>query len=121
MRTPERPRQLDRALGAEPEVAPEADEIGRQLALELGQLGDLAGLDQLAQPRLDSVADSTQLADAARPYELGDRDGAPGSSRRPAIGADRVRVRLDELEHHRERLEAIGDLVVVHGAVVSRR
>ena len=36
----ERPRDLDRALRAEPEVAAEADEAGRELALELGQLGD---------------------------------------------------------------------------------
>ena len=117
----ERPRKLDRASSAEPEVPTEADEIGRQLALELGELGDLAGLDQLAEPRRDSVADSAQLADPLGPHEVRDRDrriadrlgGTP-------VGADRVRVRLDELEHQRERLEAIGDLGVVHGPVVSR-
>ena len=36
----ERPRELDRALRAQPEVAAEADELGRELALELRQLGD---------------------------------------------------------------------------------
>ena len=38
----ERPRQLHRAPRAEPQVAAEADEVGRELALELRQLGDLA-------------------------------------------------------------------------------
>ncbi len=44
----ERARKLDGALRPEPEVAPEADEIRRQFALELRQLGDLTRLDELA-------------------------------------------------------------------------
>ena len=60
----ERPRELDRALRAEPQVAAETDQVGRELALELCQLGDLARLDELAQPRLDPRADSAQLAHA---------------------------------------------------------
>ena len=35
-------RDLHRALGGEAEVATQPDEVGGQLALELGQLGDLA-------------------------------------------------------------------------------
>ena len=50
----------------QPEVAAEADEPGHELALELAQLGDLPGLDQLAQPRLDPGPDAAQLA-ATRP------------------------------------------------------
>ena len=52
---------------------PEPDELRRQLGLELAQLGDLAGLDQLAQAALDAGADAGELAHASAPDELGDR------------------------------------------------
>ena len=58
----ERPGELDRALRAEAQIAAEADQVGGELALELRQLGDLARLHELAQPRLDPGADSAQLA-----------------------------------------------------------
>ena len=44
-----------------PRKRPEADEPGHELALELAQLGDLPGLHQLAQPRLDPGPDAAQL------------------------------------------------------------
>ena len=111
----ERPRELDRALRAEPEVAAEADEIGRELALELRQLGDLARLDELAQPRLDPRADPAQLARPPGPHELGDRERrAADRLGGAAVGAGRVRVRLGELEQRRERVQAVGDLGIVH-------
>ena len=111
----ERARQLDRALGAQAEVAAEADEVRRQLALDLSELLDLARLHQLAQPRLDPLADPAQLADPATAHEVLDWErGTPDRLGGAAVGADRVRVRLDELEHQRERLQAIGDLGVVH-------
>ena len=71
----ERPRDLDRAFRAEPEIAPEADERRGELALELGQLLDLARLDELAQPRLDPRADPAQLAHPPVAHELGDGTG----------------------------------------------
>ena len=73
----ERPRDLHRALRAQPEIAAETDQPGRQLALELRQLGDVARLHELAQPRLDPRADAAQLAHPTRPHELGDGTGAP--------------------------------------------
>jgi hypothetical protein len=111
----ERPRDVHRPPRAQPEVAPEADEAGHELVLELGQLGDVAGFHELAQPRLDPRSDAPQLAHPARLHELGDRDRR-GADRlgRAAVRARRVRVGLGELEHGGERLQAIGDRRVVH-------
>jgi hypothetical protein len=111
---PERPRDLDRALGAQPEIAAEADELGGQLALELLELGYPARLDQLEQPRLDARTDPAQLANATRPDQLRDWDrraanrlgGAP-------VGPRGVGIRVGQLEQGRERVEAPGQLAVV--------
>jgi hypothetical protein len=116
---PERARDVDRAPRGQPEVAAEADEAGRQLALELGQLGDVAGLDQLAQPRLDARPDPPQPPDLPGPHEVRDRDRRRADRlRRPAVRARGVRVRLGELEQRRERLEPVGDAGVVHDGSV---
>src|SRR5256885_4853789 len=69
----ERASELERTLRAETEVATEADQIGRELTLELGQLGDGARLDELAQPRFDPRADPAQLAHMPRAHQLADR------------------------------------------------
>ena len=108
-------RDLDRAPRAEPEVAAEADEVGGELALELGELGDLAGVDELAQARLDAGADAAQVAHAPGLDELGHRGrhvanrlgGAP-------VGAGGVGVGLGKLKQRREGVQAVGDLRVVH-------
>ena len=76
-------------FGAEPEQPAEPDELGRQFALQLGELGDLARLDQLAQPRLDPGPDPAQLAHPAGADELpatGARraDQSPPPAGRPA-------------------------------------
>ena len=111
----ERPCEFDRALRAEPEVTSEADKIGRELALERCQLDDLTGFDEFAQPRLDSGSDPAQLARPSRPHEFGDGNRrAPDRLRGTAIGAGRVRVRFDELEQQRERIQAVSDLRIVH-------
>jgi hypothetical protein len=108
-------RDLDRALGPEAEIATEADETRRELAFELGQLGDVARLDELAQPRLDPPADPAQLAHPAGAHELGDGDPSRadglGSA---AVGAGRVGVRVAEVEQRRERLQAVRDCGIVH-------
>ena len=115
VRTPSARAISTDALRPEPEIAAEADELGRELALELGQLGDLARLDELAQPRLDPAADPAQLAHAPGPHELGDRDRrAADRLGGAAVGARRVRVRVGELEQRRERVQAVGDPGVVH-------
>ena len=117
----QRARDLDRALRPQPEIATESDETGRELALELRQLGDLARLDELAQPRLDAPADPAQLAHATGPHELGHRDRRPtdrlgGAPVRPR----RVGVRLGELEQRRKGLQPVRDPCVVHPRQSSR-
>jgi hypothetical protein len=109
----------DRPARAQPEVAAEADEAGHELVLELGQLGDVAGVHQLAQARLDPRADPAQVAHAPRPHQIGDRDRR-GADRlgRAAVGAGGVGVGLGELEHRGERLQPIGDDRVVHARSV---
>ena len=86
VRTPSARASSIERLRAQPEVAPEADELGRELALELGQLGDLARLDELAQPRLDPRADPAQLAHPPVAHELGDRERPRRGSSRPRGG-----------------------------------
>ena len=111
----ERPRDLERAGRPEPEVATEADQLGRELALELRELGDLAGLHELPQPGLDPRADAAQLAHPPGLHQPGDRDRrAADRLGRAAIGARHVRVRVGQVQQRRERLEAIGDPGVVH-------
>ena len=103
-------------LALEPEVAAEADETGRQLALELGQLGDVARLDELAQPRLDPRRRSRA---ARAPCRLR-TSSATGTGARAdrlggaAVGAGRVGIRLGELEQRRERVQPVRDPGVVH-------
>ena len=65
----ERRADLDRALGAEPEHPAERDELERRRAAQLGELRDLARLDELPQPRLDAAPDAAQLAHPALPHE----------------------------------------------------
>src|SRR5581483_7804406 len=60
----ERARDLHRLPCADPEIASEPDEIGLHLALELLELGDLAGLDELLQAALDPPTDPAELANA---------------------------------------------------------
>src|SRR5581483_7830483 len=64
---------LRRPPRAEPEQPPERGELRRDGALELAQLREPAGLDELAQPALDSGPDPAQLAHAPRTHELRDR------------------------------------------------
>jgi len=48
----QRTRDVDRPPRAQPQVPAEPDQRRRQVALELRQLGDVAGLDQLEKARL---------------------------------------------------------------------
>ena len=120
----ERAGDVDRALGAQPEVAAEADEVRHKVALELGELRDLSRRHELAQAGLDPGADPPQLATATGGDELGDRHPAVADALGcPPVGADRVRIGVAELQHRREGVEPVGDLGVVHyvAAALSTR
>jgi hypothetical protein len=118
---PERPRDLDRAPGPESEIAAEPDEAGRELAFEFRQFRDLAGLQQLAQPCLDARADPTQLPHPPGPHELGDGEARSANQvGGAAVGPHRVGVRIGEFQQGGERIQAVGDLRVVHPTKCSR-
>ena len=67
-----------RALGAQAEVAPQADEVGRQRALELGQLGDLPVCTSSSRRPAMLGTDAPQLARPSR----GGPAPPPGARRR---------------------------------------
>ena len=102
-------------LAAEPEVAAQAHHVGRQLALQLRELGDLARLDQLAQLRLDRAPDPAQRAHAPGADQLvhGSRRRRGSSPRRAGRRAPCTGWR-PQLEQRRERLQPVGDLGVGH-------
>jgi hypothetical protein len=113
----ERARDLDRPLRLQAEQAAEADELRLDLALQLVELCDRPGLDELLQPRRDARADAAQLLGPARAHELLDRrlrlaDGLG----RPAVGARGVEARAGEVEQTGKRLQALGDRRVVHAS-----
>ena len=111
----ERTGELQRPLRGQPEVAAEADEVRRELPLELGELGDRARLDELTQLRLDARPDPAQLPDPPRAHEVRDgRRRAPDRLGGAPVRAGAVRVRFGELEQPRERLELVRDARVVH-------
>src|SRR5581483_11972853 len=66
----ERLRDRDDALRRQPEQAAGADELGLDGVLELIELFDSAGLDELAQARLDPGPDAAELAHAPGADEL---------------------------------------------------
>ena len=120
-RDAERPRDLDRPLRApEAEVAAEADDARRQLALELGQLGD-SPVSTSSRSRASMPGRSRAARAPARSHQLVDRHRrAADRLGRPAVRARRVRVRVRQLEQRRERVEAVGDPGVVHQWTVGR-
>ena len=66
-------RDMNCPLRGEAEHAPESDESRIELRLEIAELRDLAGLDQLAQLRLDSRANAAHVAYTTRADKLCDR------------------------------------------------
>ena len=88
--------------------------------LQLLELGDPAGLDELAQPLLDARADASQLAYASLADELFHRRRRRADEvGRAAVGADAPVGRAGQVEQRGVGLERAGDLGVVHGASVS--
>src|SRR5205823_14364238 len=96
---PELSPDLDGSARADAEQPAERGELQRDVLLELAQLGDLAGLDELAEPRLDPGPDPAQLADASGAHELGDRSRCrPDEVGRLAVRALAVVARARQLE-----------------------
>ena len=73
--------------GPESEKAAEGGELRGCLLAKLLHLGEASGLDELTEPRLDPRADPSQLADAADPDEVGDRQGAAAIRSPPRLKA----------------------------------
>lgn len=101
---PERAAEGDEPPRADPKVAAERDELGLDLPLELGELGDAARLDELAQALLDGRPDPAQLARAAASDELLDGSRSRADQiRRAAVGAGAPVSRSREVEQGRDR------------------
>ena len=105
---------LEHPPDGDAEEAPEPGELRRDLALELLQLRDLAGFDQLSEPALDSRPDPTQLAHSALPDEVGDRRrrGADQVGC-PPVGPRGVGPGARQLQERRERVQPRCDRGVV--------
>lgn len=103
-RLPELPHPLRR----EAEQTADADELRQRLCLELAQLRELTGLDQLAKTRLDPRPDPGQLPHSPTAHELRHVDGRrPDQIGRPPVGADGVVARSHQVEQRRKRLEPL--------------
>ena len=92
----ERPRDLDRALRASARGSGRGRRARARARARARQLGDLAGLDELAQPRLDPRPDPAQLAHPAgrarAPRPAPARRGSsrpPGGTRAACTGSPR--------------------------------
>ena len=116
----ERRAELPHPLRREPEQPADADELGHGLVLELAELGELAGRDELAQAGLDPRPDARELANAAGTHELGDIDRRrPDQLGGAPVGANGVVAGSGEIEQRGERLEPFRQKCVVHAGIVS--
>ena len=112
----ERSPDLRHPLRPQPEQPSQPDELRSDLLLELLQLVQRAGLDELLQPQLDPRPDSPQLARPARAHEVRHRRLRLANHLRGApVGPRRVVTRLRQVEQRRERLQLVGDLRVRNG------
>ena len=110
----ERAPELDHPLRPDPEEAAEADELRPHLAVQLVQLRDPAGLDQLAESPGDARPDAAQLLHPALAHQR--RDGRlrlADRLRSAAVCPGRVVPGARELEQRGERFQAVGDRGVV--------
>ena len=111
---PEHSADLRGPVGAEPHQPPEPDELWRDGALELCELGYLARLDELAELPFDAAPDAPELASPARADKLRYRGRrCPDESSRAAIRTHAIRVRPGQVEQSREGLEPLCELGIV--------
>ena len=114
---PERAAERDHALRPEADEASECDELRLDLALELLQLGEPAGRDELRQPALDAGPDAAQLARTSGPDELVDGDARLADELGGAtICAHRVVARAGQVEQRRIGVQGLRDLGVRHAS-----
>ncbi len=112
---PERVSELAHPLRGDSEQRRDADQLRQRLRFELSQLGQLARLDELLQPGLDSGADAGELAGAPGADELRDVHGCRADQLgRPAVGAHGVVARPGEVEQRCEGLQSFGECGVLH-------
>ena len=105
-----RGRSRWRARRVEPDHPAERGQLQRDRLPQLAQLGELPGLDELAQPPLDSRPDSPQLTHAPGADELGDRTRrAAHELGRPTVRPPLVVLRPGQLEQRRVLVELRGD------------
>ncbi len=102
-------------LRREAKQARDADQLRQRLRLELLQLCQLAGLDELPQPRLDPRADAGELADSPGADERRDvRRRGTDQIGGTTVGAHGVMARSGEVEQRREGVESFREGGVVH-------
>src|SRR5205807_9677230 len=102
-------------LWAQADEASERDELRLDLALELFELAEPPGGDELLEAPLDARTDPAQLACAAGPHQLCDRGTrlADQLGRAP-VCARRVVAGACELEQGGVRLQRLRDLCILH-------
>ena len=112
---PERVPELAHPLRRDAEQRGDADQLRQRLRLQLVQLCDAPGLDQLAQPRLDSRADAGQLARPPGAHERGHVGGRRADQvGRATVGAHRVVAGAVEVEQGGEGVQPFGERGVGH-------
>ena len=117
VRTPSARADLDRPLRAEPEIAAEAD----QLRAPARAPAPPARRSRPSRPARAAAPRSPGRSRAARARGPDRTSSATGTGvvadrlGGAPVRARRVRVRIGELEQRRERVQAVGDLVVLHG------
>ena len=111
----ERAPERDHALRSEADEPAERNELRLDLALELLELGDATGLDELDEPALDPRADPPQVPGSPGSHELG--DGRPRLADQlggPPVGAHGVVPGACQIEQSGVRLERLCNLSVAH-------
>jgi hypothetical protein len=116
----ERSADLDHALRPDPEEAPEPDQLGLHLALELVELRDAPGLDELAEACGDTGADAAQLLHTPGGDELGDRRLRLADRLRSSpIRTRGVVAGVREVQQARERFQLLRDVGVCHAVSLA--
>ena len=112
---PERMPELTHPLCGHAEQRSHADQLWQRLRLELVQLGDAAGLDELAEPGLDAGADTGKLPHPSLAHERGHIGGRRADQvGRAAVRAHGVEAGAVEVQEGSEGVEAIGEGSIVH-------